>query len=399
MVEEFYKEIRPADWVDNIISQAITAKASDIHFEPQRDKFVVYYRIDGILNLVDSMPLAYLEPTIAHLKVLAQLDITERRRPQDGHILFQPKTLLFTQPIDLRLSIFPTVFGECAVIRILQRRDLVFESLEKLGMDSDTAERLRNVLQRPSGMILVTGPGGSGKTTTLYTILNFLASKKPKLNILTLEDPIELSLPGIRQSQIRPEIGFTFATGLRSILRQDPNVIMIGEIRDKETAEISVRAALMGCLFFSTMHTINSVGAIVRFLEFGIAPSLISSSLLVIIAQRLVRTICPYCKTETQPAEEFIKLAGLSKRGELKFFKGKGCSACNNLGYLGRTGVFEVMFVEKEIQQLILEGKPFTEIEKQARSNGMKTLREVAIEKALEGITTLEEALRVTPSS
>jgi type II secretory ATPase GspE/PulE/Tfp pilus assembly ATPase PilB-like protein len=395
--EMLNREIKPADWVDAIITQGINAKASDIHFEPQRDKFVVYYRIDGVLHFVDSMPLAYLETAIAHLKILAHLDITEHRRPQDGHILFQPKSLLYTQPIDLRLSIFPTAFGEAAVLRVLQRKDLLFESLEKLGMESETAERLRKILQKPSGMILVTGPGGSGKTTTLYTILNYLANQKPKLNIMTLEDPIELLLPGIRQSQIFPEIGFTFAEGLRSILRQDANVIMIGEIRDKETAEISVRASLMGCLFFSTMHTINSVGAIIRFLEFGLPRSLIASSLLAIIAQRLVRVICPHCKVKAEPDRELMKLVGISKEDESKLFKGKGCQFCDNTGYLGRTGVFEVMFVDKEIQRLILEGAHFTEIEKQAQKNGMQTLQEAAVKKVLEGVTTLEEALRVIP--
>lgn len=392
-----YKEIRPIEWVDNIITQGITKGASDIHIYPLRDNFLVHFRLDGVLHLIDSQPLAYLESVIARLKVMAQLNITERRRPQDGHIYFQPKTSLHPEPVDLRLSIFPTVLGEAAVIRILNRKDLLFEDIEKLGINPNIADGLRKVIQRPSGMILVTGLGGSGKTTTLYTILNFLKSQKPQRNILTLEDPVELLLPGIRQSQIHPEIGFTYTEGLRSILRQDPNVVMIGEIRDKETAEMSIRAALMGALFFSTMHTIDSVGAIIRFLEFRIARSLIASSLLVIIAQRLVRTICPHCKVKAKATKKIIESDRISLEGEPRLFEGKGCGFCDNSGYLGRTGIFEVMFINKEIQRLILEGAQFTEIEKQAQASGMQTLREAAIKKALEGVTTLEEALRVTP--
>lgn len=395
--EVSYREIRPAEWVDNIITQGIAAGASDIHIEPLRDKSMVYFRIDGILHSVESIPLAYLETVMGCLKVIAQLDITEHRKPQDGHILFRSKISHLPEPVDLRLSIFPTVLGEAAVLRILNRKDLLFENLEKLGMGSYTADKLTSVLQRPSGMILVTGLGGTGKTTTLYTILNYLQSQKPKRNILTLEDPVELYLPGIRQSQIYPEIGFTFAKGLRSILRQDPNVVMVGEIRDDETAEISIRAALMGALFFSTMHTINSVGAIIRFLEFGLSRSLVASALLTVIAQRLVRTICPHCKVKAKPTERNTELSGISKDDELRLFKGKGCGFCDDSGYLGRTGIFEVMFIDKEIHRLILKGTSFTEIEEKAKNNGMETLQEVAIKKALEGVTTLEEAIRVVP--
>jgi type IV pilus assembly protein PilB len=332
---------------------------------------------------------------IARLKAMAQIDTIEKRKPQDGHILFQPDQN--NEPIDLRLSIFPTALGEAAVLRILNRKEFLFEDLEKLGMDKDVAEKLRGVIQRPSGMVLVTGPGGSGKTSTLYTLLNLLNSAKQEHNIITLEDPIELLLPGIRQSQIRPEIGFTFAEGLRSILRQDPDVMMIGEIRDDETAEISVRAALMGALFLSTMHTINSVGAIVRFAELGLSRSLIASSLLAVIAQRLVRTICPKCKEEIIPDKKLIAASGINIDSGAKFFRGKGCDVCKNLGFLGRTAIFEIMFIGREIQEMIMAGASFTEIEAQAKKSGMKTLREVAMQKAAEGITTIEEAIRVTP--
>ena len=383
------------DWVDNIIIQGINKGASDIHFDPLKDKILVRFRIDGILQTIEVAATSFLEMIIARLKAMAQIDTIEKRKPQDGHILFQidPNG----EPVDLRLSIFPTALGEAAVIRILNRREFLFENLEKLGMDAGTAEKLRAVIQRPSGMVLVTGPGGSGKTSTLYTLLHFLNSSKQEHNIITLEDPIELLLSGIRQSQIRPEIGFTFADGLRSILRQDPDVMMIGEIRDDETAEISVRAALMGALFLSTMHTINSVGAIVRFSELGLSRSLIASSLLAIIAQRLVRTTCPKCKEEIIPDKKLIEVSGVNIDSSAKFFRGKGCDACKNLGYSGRTAIFEIMFIDREIQQMIMAGENFTEIETRARKNGMKTLREMAVQKAIDGITTLEEAIRVTP--
>jgi len=383
------------DWVDSIIVQGINKGASDIHFDPLKDKVLVRYRIDGILQTVEVVATSFMETIIARLKAMAQIDTIEKRKPQDGHILFESETN--AEPVDLRLSIFPTALGEAAVIRILNRKEFLFENLEKLGMDKNVADKLREVIQRPSGMVLVTGPGGSGKTSTLYTLLNFLNSAKQEHNIITLEDPIELLLPGIRQSQIRPEIGFGFAEGLRSILRQDPDVMMIGEIRDDETAEVSVRAALMGALFLSTMHTINSVGALVRFAELNLSRSLIASSLLAVVAQRLVRTICPKCKEEVASDKKLIAMSGVDVPNQQKFFKGKGCEACKQLGHSGRTAVFEAMFIDKEIQQMIMAGAGFTEIEKQARKSGMKTLREAAMQKAFDGITTIEEVLRVTP--
>jgi len=392
-----YKEVLPREWIDSIIAQGITTGASDIHIDSFKDRLEVRFRVDGILRPVESQTISYLKEVVARLKVMAQLDSTEHRKPQDGHILFQPKTSPRLEPVDLRLSIFPTIFGEAAVIRILNRKDLLFENIEKLGMSIDVANKLRNILQKPSGMILVTGLGGSGKTTTLYTILNFLKAQKSLRNIITLEDPVELYIPDIRQSQIYPEIGFTFGMGLRSILRQDPNIVMVGEIRDDETAEISIRAALMGALFFSTMHTINSVGAIVRFLEFSLSRSLIASALLTVVAQRLVRTICPHCKIRAKLNEQIIELSGVSEKDVSKFFTGKGCGFCDNSGYLGRTAVFEVLFIDQEIRRLIIEGASFIQIENYAKNSGMKTLQEEVIKKALKGITTLEEVIRVIP--
>ena len=392
-----YKEIRPAEWINRVIAEGIEKGASDVHIEPFLNRFVIRYRINGILYTVEEMPIAYLETITSHLKVLSQLNITERRMPQDGHLLFYPKGTVTKEPMDLRISIFPTVYGEAVVMRIQNRKDLLFESLEKLGIDKSTAERMRLLLERPSGMILVTGLGGSGKTTTLYTILNYFLSQKIERNILTLEDPVELYLPGIRQAQIRPDIGFTFAMGLRSILRQDPNVVMVGEIRDEETAEISIRAALMGALFFSTMHTINSVGAITRLLEFGSSPSLVASALLCIVSQRLMRILCENCKEEDRPTQKLRHLTGISPDDNSIFYKGKGCKECNGTGYKGRTGIFEVMFIDRKIHELILKRATFIEIEKQAKEDGMETLQEIAIRKAKEGITSLEEVLRVIP--
>ncbi len=393
--EVYFRETPPNEWVEHIISQAIATGASDIHIDPLQDGSIVRFRVEGLLQTIEKMPLNYLERVTRSLKVKAKLDATEQRRPQDGHVFLTPKGSLSSEAIDLRLSIFPTVFGEAVVMRIMNRKDLLFDDLEKLGINPKATDKLKDILKRPSGMILVTGPGGSGKTTTLYTILNYLRSQKIQRNIITLEDPVELYLSGIRQSQIHPEIGFTFSKGLRSILRQDPNVVMIGEIRDDETAEIAIRASLMGTLLLSTMHTINSVGAIVRFLEFKLSRSLVASGLLAIIAQRLVRTICPHCKEEVEPSEKLIKLSGISK-DDRTFFKGKGCNFCNDSGYVGRTGIFEVMFINKEIRRLILEGASFVEIEDQAKKDGMETLQEVAIKRASEGVTTFEEALRVT---
>ena len=387
--------LKAAEWLDETINKAVTTAVSDIHIEPGQEKFLVRFRRDGILQEYDSLSMDYFGHVISSLKVMAGVDISDTRKPQDGHILFSPKNPVSTEPVNLRLSVFPTIFGETAVLRILDRKDLIFEKYENLGLDPDAVGKLEAIFRQSVGMVLVTGPGGSGKTTTLYTVLNSLQSLQR--SIITLEDPVELSLQGVRQSQIRPEVGFNFAFGLRSILRQDPNVVMVGEIRDDETAEISIRASLMGILFLSTMHTTNSVGAIVRFLELGIPRSLVASALQVIIAQRLVRLICPYCREKADPPRELVELAKLTKEEEQLLHYGKGCNACFGTGYLRRTGVFEILFVTKEIQRLIIEGSPFTQIEAQAKKEGMRTLKEAALAKALEGVTTLEEAIRIAP--
>jgi type II secretory ATPase GspE/PulE/Tfp pilus assembly ATPase PilB-like protein len=393
LIKQKLKETQATAWVNDIISRGISAGASDIHIDPYREEFVVRFRVDGMLHKVDSQIISFFPRVISCLKIMANLDITEHRRPQDGHILFNSKGT-FEDDIDLRVSVFPLVINEAIVIRILGGKNLFFQDFEKLGVYSCDAERLKDILQRSSGMVLSTGPGGTGKTTTLYTILHGLRSQKK--NIITLEDPVEYYIEGLRQSQIRPEIGFDFIDGLKAILRQNPDVIMIGEIRDDKTAEASIRASLMGSLFLSTMHTTNSVGTIVRLLEFNLPRSFIASSLSLIIAQRLVRIICPYCIEEDKPSVKTFELSKASKNK--KFFKGKGCTHCDGDGYFGRKGIFEFMFINKNIQQLIINSAPFTEIEEAAKLNGMHTLREEAVRQAEKGVTTLEEVIRVTPN-
>ncbi len=392
-VKEKLKQTQATVWVKDMISKGISAGASDIHIDPYKNEFIVRFRIDGILHKVDSQPIDFYPKVISCLKVMANLDITERRRPQDGHILFSSGGTF--ESIDLRVSIFPLVINEAAVIRILGGKNLFFKDFEELGMHPSDAERLKDILQRSSGMILSTGPAGSGKTTTLYTILRKLRSLQK--NIITLEDPVEYYVEGLRQSQIRPEIGFDFVDGLKSILRQNPDVIMIGEIRDDKTAEASIRASLLGSLFLSTMHTSNSVGTIMRLLEFNLPPSFIASSLSLVIAQRLVRVICPYCIAEDKPSAKVLELSKVPKDKKIRFFKGMGCGHCEGSGYSGRKGIFELMFINKNIQQLIISGAPFAEIEEAAKLNGMHTLREEAIRQAEKGVTTLEEVIRVAP--
>lgn len=400
MVKNLFKhqsseEIRPADWLDAIILKGVSMRASDIHIEPTEEGVRTFFRIDGVLNLVDSLPLEYHDAIISKLKVNANLDTTEHRKPQDGHILFSPQ-LPNQNPVDLRLSVFPSILGEVAVLRILNRQDLVFENIDNLGIDPAEMEKLKEILHEHHGMILVTGPSGSGKTTTLYTILKYLTSRSSgRENVITLEDPVELRLPNIRQAQIFPEIGFDFVQGLRSILRQDANIIMVGEIRDDETVRISLRAALTGVLFLSTMHTLNSAGAIVRFTELGVPRSLIASALRLVIAQRLVRTICHECKVQADFSEKWIAKFGITEADRGKIFYGKGCNKCLDTGYFGRIAVYELLFVDKELQDSIIESKAFGEIEELANKKIRQNLREAAVQKVLQGVTTFDEITRV----
>jgi type IV pilus assembly protein PilB len=373
--------------VNMIILQAVKDRASDIHIEPEEAKLVVRFRIDGILHEMFSPP-KHLEPALmSRIKVLSKMDIAEKRKPQDGR--FDMKAL--DRDIDLRVSSFPTIYGENIVIRILDRGGIVL-GLDKIGFSADTQKEFEKLVKHPHGIILVTGPTGSGKTTTLYSALSIIDSEEK--NVITIEDPVEYHLGRIRQSQVNPKAGLTFATGLRSILRQDPDVIMVGEIRDKETAEISVQASLTGHLVLSTLHTNDASGALTRLIDMEIEPFLISSSIIGILAQRLVRKICDTCKEEYSPSEDILKGLGVNQKKE--FFKGKGCSACKNTGYRERIGIFELLIVNDQIRKLIVDKASSGIIKKKAVETGMKTLRDDGMDKVLKGITTPEEVIKAT---
>ncbi len=373
--------------VNMIILQAVKDRASDIHIEPEEAKLVVRFRIDGILHEMFSPP-KHLEPALmSRIKVLSKMDIAEKRKPQDGR--FDMKAL--DRDIDLRVSSFPTIYGENIVIRILDRGGIVL-GLDKIGFSADTQKEFEKLVKHPHGIILVTGPTGSGKTTTLYSALSIIDSEEK--NVITIEDPVEYHLGRIRQSQVNPKAGLTFATGLRSILRQDPDVIMVGEIRDKETAEISVQASLTGHLVLSTLHTNDAAGALSRLIDMEIEPFLISSSIIGILAQRLVRKICDKCKEEYIPSEDILKGLGVNqKKG---FFKGKGCGACKNTGYRERIGIFELLIVNDQIRGLIVDKASSGIIKKKAVETGMKTLRDDGLDKVLKGVTTPEEVIKAT---
>lgn len=372
-----------------IIVQAIRDRASDIHIEPEEKMVRVRYRIDGVLHRVLSLPKFLQMPITSRIKIMSDLDIAERRLPQDGRI----KMEVGNKSIDLRVAIQPTLHGENIVMRILDKSSIMI-GIENLGFSEEDLESFLDLIHKPYGMILVTGPTGSGKTTTLYSALNRLNTEDR--NIMTMEDPIEYQLPLVRQTQVNPQIGLTFAAGLRAILRQDPDIIMVGEVRDLETAEIAIHAALTGHLVFSTLHTNDAPSAFTRLIDMGVEPFLVSSSVLGVIAQRLVRVICENCKQSYKPAPTSIKELGLPPDKEVKLYRGKGCGLCKGTGYRGRTGIFSVLKVTPKIQELIVSRAPATEIDKAARSEGMKTLREDCLDKVLKGITTMEEMLRVT---
>lgn len=373
--------------VNMIILQAVKDRASDIHIEPEENKLVIRFRIDGILHEMFSPP-KHMEPALmSRIKVLSRMDIAEKRKPQDGR--FDMKAL--NKDIDLRVSSFPTIYGENIVIRILDRGGIVL-GLDKIGFSADTQKDFEKLIKHPHGIILVTGPTGSGKTTTLYSALSAIDSEEK--NVITIEDPVEYHLGRIRQSQVNPKAGLNFATGLRSILRQDPDVIMVGEIRDKETAEISVQASLTGHLVLSTLHTNDAAGALSRLIDMDVEPFLISSSIIGILAQRLVRKICDKCKEEYLPSEDILEGLGIDQNR--KFFRGKGCNACKNTGYRERVGIFELLIVDERIKKLITEKASSDAIRKVAAEAGMKTLRGDGLDKVFKGITTPEEVIKAT---
>jgi type IV pilus assembly protein PilB len=375
--------------VNLILAQAVKEKASDIHIEPFQNTLKLRYRVDGELILAESPPKALQLAITSRIKILAGLNIAERRVPQDGR--FRIKVL--GKEIDLRISILPTAHGEKIVIRILDKAQLT-GSIDQMGMDQDTLSKFKHAIDAPHGMILVTGPTGSGKTTTLYSVLQELNS--PQYNIVTVEDPIEYELSGINQVAVRADIGLDFASALRSILRQDPDIVMVGEIRDNETADIAVKAALTGHQVLSTLHTNDAAGAITRLDDMGIEPFLISSSILMACAQRLVRRVCTNCREEFVPEAEILEKLAMKDTKDSVFYHGGGCDRCKGRGYLGRAAIIEALPISEAVRRLIIKRASAAVIKNQAMTEGMKTLRMVGIEKAAEGITTLEEIWRVT---
>jgi type II secretory ATPase GspE/PulE/Tfp pilus assembly ATPase PilB-like protein len=375
-------------YVNSLIVQAVNDSASDIHVQPKQESVDLQLRIDGTLYSINSPPKSMLSAIVTRIKIMAHLDIAEHRLPQDGRF----KLKVGSSEIDLRVSCFPTIYGESVVMRILNTSSPL-NGLEQLGFSAYDLGRFRELIRNAYGLILVTGPTGSGKTTTLYTAINEIKSSDK--NIITLEDPVEYRMQDIQQSQVNPGIGFSFARGLRSILRQDPDVIMVGEIRDKETAEIAIHAALTGHLVFSTLHTNDAAGATVRMVNMGVEPFLITSSLLGVLAQRLVRCTCQACKREYVVDKKILEKLSLTP-DVAKFYRGEGCKKCLKSGYKGRSGIFELLIPDESMRNLILNRASGEMIKHSARENGMKTLRESGIEKIKSGLTTPEEVLRVT---
>jgi type II secretory ATPase GspE/PulE/Tfp pilus assembly ATPase PilB-like protein len=378
-------------FLNQVLTDAIKQRATDIHFEPFEDDLRIRYRIDGLLYEVACPPtIKHFQSSIAsRVKVMAALDIAEKRRPQDGRI----DVKMDNEVYDLRVSIMPTPFGESIGIRLLPRSSSSI-TLEGLGLSDTELKIVDKNIRRPYGIILVTGPTGSGKSTTLYACLTGINS--PERKILTIEDPIEYQLKGITQMQIEPKVGFTFANALRSMLRHDPDVMMVGEIRDTETAELAVRTSLTGHLVFSTLHTNDAAGGVTRLLDMQIDSFLVSSSLVLIIAQRLVRTICPHCRVSYEPDPQLLKQFEDCGISGAKVFKGKGCEACRQTGYQGRTGIFEMMQLTDDIRELILQKASSHQIKQRAIAGGMKVLKQSGWEKIRKGITTIDEVLRVT---
>ena len=378
-------------FVDAVLYQAIKDKASDIHFEPFEHEFKIRYRVDGALYEMAPPPKNLAIPVISRVKILSGLNISERRRPQDGKIQLK----IAGKPIDLRVSTLPTQFGESVVLRILDR-SVVNLDLDVLGINEDVLEKIRDMISRPNGIFIVTGPTGSGKTTTLYSALKEINKVEDK--ILTAEDPVEYDLEGIIQLPINEAVGMTFDRALRAFLRQDPDIIMLGEIRDIESGQMAVQAALTGHLVFSTLHTNDAAGAITRFVDMGVEPFLITSALIGILAQRLLRRVCPKCKTGFHPSDSDLRLLELERSdvGDNMFYYGKGCPYCNNTGYKGRKALTELLVMNPKINDLVLANAPTIAIREKARELGMVTMREDGVRAILNGETTMEAALKYT---
>ncbi len=374
-----------------VLTQAIEEGASDVHVEPLETRLVIRYRVDGILRDVVEPPSALTARLVARIKVMAKLNIAERRVPQDGRISLR----LAGRLIDIRVSTLPTYYGERVVMRILEK-DHGPMTLEQIGMSSEVSTALKKLIRSPHGIFLVTGPTGSGKTTTLYAALQQVRS--PGVNIITIEDPVEYDLEGIGQTPVNNKTGMSFARGLRAILRQDPDVIMVGEIRDLETAQVSVQASLTGHLVFSTLHTNDAVGSITRLMDMGVEPYLVASSLLGVMAQRLVRKLCTDCREPREADEGECQLLGVEKSEPLTIYHPKGCEKCSYTGYRGRTGIYELMIINEALQHLIHDQEGEQALKQAARENGMNSLKEDGLSKVIAGITSLEEVIRVAQS-
>ena len=377
--------------VSLIILEAFRSRASDIHLEPLAKKFRVHYRVDGVLHEVESPPKRLQSAVISRVKIMANMSIAEKRLPQDGRIQIN----VMGRDLDLRVSSIQSSHGESIVMRILDKQSLML-GLPQLGFFSDDQQTFERLISLSDGILLVTGPTGSGKTTTLYACLNYI--NRPDRKIITVEDPVEYQMSGINQVHVRGDIGLTFAAALRSILRQAPNIIMIGEIRDMETAEIAVNASLTGHLVFSTLHTNDAPSAVIRLIDIGVKPFLVASSTRAIMAQRLVRRICDKCKEEYKPPETELRLLGPAAQqlAGATLYRGKGCTECQFAGYRGRLGIFEIFVVNDEVRHMIFERVSAAELRQRARELGMRTLREDGIRKVVSGVTTLQEVLRVT---
>ena len=394
-IAQIIKEAPVAKIVSTILEYAVNSRSSDVHIEPQEDRVRVRYRIDGILYDRLSLPKSVQEALISRIKILSDMKIDEHRTPQDGRFNFRVED----KEVDLRISDLPTVYGEKIVMRLLRKSGGV-PTLQELGLSGTSLKNLETAMLRPHGIIIVVGPTGSGKTTTLYSVLEKLNTTR--VNIMTLEDPVEYQMSGINQVQINPAVGLTFATGLRAFLRQDPNIILVGEIRDNETTELAIQAALTGHLVFSTLHTSNAAGALPRLVDLGAERFLLASTMTAVLGQRIVRKICDNCKVAYTPLPQIVEemksvLGNLfpPPNGELKVYKGKGCDQCGSSGYLGRIGIFECLPVTDKITKLVLSNPDSASMEREAVAEGMITMKQDGYLKVLQGITTVEEVLRV----
>ncbi len=385
-LQDMAEEVPVIRLVNSVLTQAVREGASDVHLSPEKDYVEVRFRVDGKLHNVPAPPKSMFLSMVSRLKILSSLDISVSRIPQDGRFT----VIVNEREINIRVSTIPTVYGENVVLRLLDTSAGIY-TLDKLGMSQRDIKTIDAMIKMPYGMILSTGPTGSGKSTTLFSMLKII--NNPDVNIITLEDPVEYRMEHVRQGQLNRKAGMTFASGLRSILRQDPDIVMIGEIRDAETAGVAVQAALTGHMVLSTVHTNDAAGAITRFVDMGIEPFLAASVMLITIAQRLIRRVCVHCRQPFTPTDEVLRFWGLENRGEFQFYKAKGCFQCKNTGYSGRTGLYEVLHINNEVREMIIQGKSAQEVTRECVLSGqLTTLKHDAAAKVTSGITTMEEA-------